>query len=107
MQGAGYSVALAGRRTSKLEETAAMGDAHGEKMLARRNRCQAVRFGRAPVFENARGVLLSDVLFNNVGVTAPPIPIEALTFAQWSEVVKVHLTGAFLSAQEAVRMMKA
>jgi NAD(P)-dependent dehydrogenase (short-subunit alcohol dehydrogenase family) len=42
-----------------------------------------------------------DVLFNNAGVTAPPIPIEALTFAQWSEVVKVHLTGAFLCAQEA------
>ena len=48
-----------------------------------------------------------DVLFNNAGCGAPAIPMEDLTFEQWSTVVGVNLTGAFLCAQEAIRMMKA
>jgi NAD(P)-dependent dehydrogenase (short-subunit alcohol dehydrogenase family) len=47
-----------------------------------------------------------DVLFNNAGINAPGIPMEDLTFEQWSAVVGVNLTGAFLCAQEAIRMMK-
>jgi NAD(P)-dependent dehydrogenase (short-subunit alcohol dehydrogenase family) len=47
-----------------------------------------------------------DVLFNNAGSGAPAIPIEDLTFEQWSTVVGVNLTGAFLCAQEAIRLMK-
>jgi NAD(P)-dependent dehydrogenase (short-subunit alcohol dehydrogenase family) len=48
-----------------------------------------------------------DLLFNNAGVSAPGVPIEDLTFEQWNAVVSVNLTGAFLCAQEAIRMMKA
>lgn len=48
-----------------------------------------------------------DVLFNNAGMGAPGIPMEDLTFEQWSAVVSVNLTGAFLCSQEAMRMMKA
>jgi NAD(P)-dependent dehydrogenase (short-subunit alcohol dehydrogenase family) len=48
-----------------------------------------------------------DVLFNNAGINAPAIPMEDLTYEQWSSVVGVNLTGAFLCAQEAIRMMKA
>ena len=48
-----------------------------------------------------------DVLFNNAGTGAPAIPMEDLTYEQWSAVVAVNLTGAFLCAQEAIRMMKA
>ena len=33
--------------------------------------------------------------------------MEELSFEQWSSVVGVNLTGAFLCAQEAIRMMKA
>jgi NAD(P)-dependent dehydrogenase (short-subunit alcohol dehydrogenase family) len=47
------------------------------------------------------------VLFNNAGISAPPVPIEELTFEQWQSVVGVNLTGAFLCTQAAVRMMKA
>ena len=47
-----------------------------------------------------------DVLFNNAGVGAPAIPMEDLSFEQWSEVVSVNLTGAFLCAQEAIKIMK-
>ena len=48
-----------------------------------------------------------DVLFNNAGMNAPGIPMEDLTFEQWNAVVSVNLTGAFLCAQEAIRLMKA
>jgi NAD(P)-dependent dehydrogenase (short-subunit alcohol dehydrogenase family) len=48
-----------------------------------------------------------DVLFNNAGRGAPAIPMEDLSVEQWTAVVNVNLTGAFLCAQEAIRMMKA
>ena len=47
-----------------------------------------------------------DVLFNNAGMGAPPVPFEDLTLAQWQAVVDVNLTGSFLCAQEAIRLMK-
>jgi NAD(P)-dependent dehydrogenase (short-subunit alcohol dehydrogenase family) len=48
-----------------------------------------------------------DVLFNNAGIDVPGVPIEDLTYEQWSAVVGVNLTGAFLCAQEAIKLMKA
>ena len=47
-----------------------------------------------------------DLLFNNAGIGAPPIPMEDLTYDQWQAVVDVNITGAFLCTQEAFRMMK-
>jgi len=47
-----------------------------------------------------------DVLFNNAGINAPAVPMDELTYAQWNSVVDVNLTGAFLCAQAAFRMMK-
>src|SRR5437016_2940349 len=47
-----------------------------------------------------------DVLFNNAGANAPGVPMEDLTYEQWSAVVGVNLTGAFLCTQEAFRLMK-
>ena len=48
-----------------------------------------------------------DLLFNNAGISTRNIPFEDLTYEQWSDVVAVNLTGAFLCAQHAFRMMKA
>ncbi len=47
-----------------------------------------------------------DLLFNNAGTSAPPVPLEDLTFAQWRSVVDVNLTGVFLCTQAAFRLMK-
>jgi NAD(P)-dependent dehydrogenase (short-subunit alcohol dehydrogenase family) len=47
-----------------------------------------------------------DVLFNNAGINAPGVPFEELTVEQWQSVVSTNLTGAFLCAQEAFRLMK-
>ena len=48
-----------------------------------------------------------DLLFNNAGIGAPPVPLEELPFEQWKAVVDTNLTGAFLCTQEAIRLMKA
>jgi NAD(P)-dependent dehydrogenase (short-subunit alcohol dehydrogenase family) len=47
-----------------------------------------------------------DLLFNNAGSGAPPLPLEDLTYEQWSSVVDANLTGAFLCTQEAIKVMK-
>jgi NAD(P)-dependent dehydrogenase (short-subunit alcohol dehydrogenase family) len=47
-----------------------------------------------------------DLLFNNAGLGAPPVPLEELTFPQWRAVIDTNLTGAFLCTQEAFRIMK-
>ena len=107
LQAAGYSVALAGRRAQELQETAQMGAASGGRMLAISSdvtRPEAVR----ELFQTvAREFERLDLLFNNAGTNAPAVPFEDITFEQWSTVVNVNLTGAFLCAQEAVRIMKA
>jgi NAD(P)-dependent dehydrogenase (short-subunit alcohol dehydrogenase family) len=102
LRGAGYQVVLAGRRASELEKTAGLaapmlpvptdvGDPASVRSLFARIR---ETFGRL------------DVLFNNAGMGAPAIPMEDLTFEQWSAVLAVNLTGSFLCAQEAIRLMK-
>jgi NAD(P)-dependent dehydrogenase (short-subunit alcohol dehydrogenase family) len=47
-----------------------------------------------------------DVLFNNAGTSAPAVSMEDLTYAQWSSVLGVNLTGSFLCAQAAFSLMK-
>ena len=47
-----------------------------------------------------------DLLFNNAGTGAPAIPMEDLTYEQWNNVLAVNLTGCFLCAQEAIKIMK-
>lgn len=106
MHAAGYAVVLAGRRISQLEDTAARGDGSGGRFLpvcADVSQPDSVKalFSRT---HNEFGRL--DVLFNNAGANAPAIAFENLSYAQWTQVVNVNLTGAFLCAQEAVRLMK-
>ncbi len=45
-------------------------------------------------------------MFNNAGVGAPPVNLEDITFEQWTNVVDINLTGSFLCAQAAIRLMK-
>ncbi len=47
-----------------------------------------------------------DLLFNNAGRFAPPVPLEDLTVDVWQDVVNVNLTGPFLCTQHAFRLMK-
>ena len=92
----GHRVALAGRRREKLEETAAESGAGQRALVSVRALFAATvaAFGRL------------DVLFNNAGRGAPPVPLEDITDEQWQQVVDVNLTGMFLCIREAFRVMK-
>ena len=90
----GYSVVLAGRRAETLEQTATEAGADAARTLvvvADVSDPSAVQ----QLFEKTKdrfGRL--DLLFNNAGTGAPPLPLEDLTFEQWRRVVDVNLTGA-------------
>ncbi len=106
LQNAGYTVVLAGRRIAELEKTAGLAEPAGGKTLvvpADVSLPDSVNalFGRVKL-EFGR----LDVLFNNAGLNAPGIPIEDLSFETWTSIVNVNLTGVFLCAQAAFRMMK-
>ena len=102
---AGYCVALAGRRQDALDETAMLGKA------AERTIALATDVGRP---EQVDALFKSttarwgrvDVLFNNAGSNAPGILFEDLSYAKWQSVVDCNLTGSFLCAQAAFRIMK-
>lgn len=47
-----------------------------------------------------------DVLFNNAGLLSKGVPLEELSWEQWCSVINTNLTGAFLCAQQAFKMMK-
>lgn len=107
LQGAGYSVVLAGRRAEELERTAAMAATGGGQMLAVPTDVGNPEAVRALFARTKEAFGRLDVLFNNAGIGAPGIPMENLSYEQWSAVVSVNLTGAFLCAQEAIKIMKA
>jgi len=106
LHAAGYYVVLAGRRAELLEQTCLLGgpEAHLLAVPTDVGNPDSVRALFARIQE-VFGRL--DVLFNNAGMGAPGIPMEDLSYEQWNAVVQVNLTGAFLCAQEAIRMMKA
>jgi NAD(P)-dependent dehydrogenase (short-subunit alcohol dehydrogenase family) len=102
---AGYAVVLAGRRKEALERTICLApkdsaclavptDVRDESSVDALFRASRERFGRL------------DLLFNNAGTGAPQIPFEDLSLTQWNDVVSVNLTGVFLCARAAFRLMK-
>jgi NAD(P)-dependent dehydrogenase (short-subunit alcohol dehydrogenase family) len=106
LQGAGFTVVLAGRRASELSRTAEMGVAGASPMLTVPTDVSDPESVRC-LFEVIRerfGRL--DLLFNNAGIGAPGVAFDELTDDDWLRVVNVNLNGAFFCAREAVRMMK-
>jgi len=102
----GWSVALAGRRSEALQQTAELAgaaadraqpvpaDVTDEAAVDRLFGATKERFGRL------------DLLFNNAGSGAPPVPLEEHSLEHWKRVVDVNLTGAFLCTRAAFRLMK-
>jgi len=102
----GFSVVLAGRRRAMLEQTAALAEASPPRMLVVPTDVSDPA-SIAALFDTVSTTYgRIDLLFNNAGISTRNIPLEELTFEQWSNVVAVNLTGSFLCAQHAFRMMK-
>ncbi|MFY0534281.1 SDR family oxidoreductase [Nannocystis pusilla] len=102
----GWSVALAGRRLQALEETA-----HRAGDAAERAFPVVVDVADPAAVEALFTAVRRrwdriDLLFNNAGAFLPSTPIEELAFADWTRVLQVNLTGTFLCAQQAFRVMK-
>jgi NAD(P)-dependent dehydrogenase (short-subunit alcohol dehydrogenase family) len=107
LSGDGFHVALLGRRAAELDHTAAAAPATGGRLLPIPTDITdpaqvAAAFARV---QKEFGRL--DLLFNNAGVGAPAVPMEDLELEHWHQAVSVNLTGAFLCAREAIRLMKA
>jgi NAD(P)-dependent dehydrogenase (short-subunit alcohol dehydrogenase family) len=107
LQGDGWNVVVTGRRKEQLEETLALAKAGGGKMVA-----IAADVGKPDdvkrLFAETKKAFGGrlDFLFNNAGMGAPAVPMEELSYEQWKAVLDVNLTGSFLCAQEAIKIMK-
>ncbi|EKX63475.1 SDR family oxidoreductase [Streptomyces ipomoeae] len=99
----GWSVALAGRREEKLEETAG-GSPDALCVRTDVSRPDDVTALFAAVRERFGRL---DLLFNNAGTFGPGgVPVEELSYDAWRHVVDTNLNGAFLCAQAAYRQMR-
>jgi len=103
--GAGYCVALAGRRLEPLEETA----------NASKNSANAICVSTDVSDDVAVDALFTaaknkwgkiDLLFNNAGIGARPVDMDELEVDEWRAVVDINLTGMFLCTRAAFGAMK-
>lgn len=101
----GWTIVAVGRRPDPLEETVAglTGDDHvavptdvtDPDAVDSLFEATVNRFGRV------------DLVFNNAGVSAPPVAPDKLAVQDWQRVVDINLTGSFLCARAAFAQMKA
>ena len=105
-QSVGYSVVLAGRRLVELEKTVALAAPGKGKMVAVRTDVGRPDSVQAAFAETKEVFGRLDILFNNAGINAPSVPLEDLTYEQWTQVLDINLTGAFLCAQAAFKLIK-
>jgi NAD(P)-dependent dehydrogenase (short-subunit alcohol dehydrogenase family) len=101
----GYAVVLAGRRRDALDETARQ--TSGGRTLSVPTDVTDPASVDALFATTKEKFGRLDLLFNNAGTGAPPVGFDELSFEQWSRVVATNLTGSFLCAQAAFRLMKA
>ena len=100
----GYSVVLAGRRADALDTV--VKESGSTKALA-----VATDVGQpesvAALFAKIKKTFgRIDVIFNNAGVSGIGTGFEDIAYDTWQNVVNTNLTGSFLCAQGAFKMMK-
>ena len=102
----GYSVTLTGRRKDPLEISAAeSGSAGSRALVVPADVADPEAVGN--LFAKTRETFTRiDVLFNNAGIFGPSGLFEDIPYAEWKAVQDTNVTGAFLCAREAFRMMK-
>lgn len=99
----GYTVVLMGRKQSTLLETAA-GAASADVLVCDVTDREQVRQAFVKI-ELDHGRI--DVLFNNAGIGSPYCLIDEISHETWMDVLQTNVTGSFLLAQQAFRLMRA
>jgi len=106
LSNAGYRVVLVGRRPEPLQVTASA-MAAGQPALVVPTDVSKPDSVDALFARINQDFGRLDVLFNNAGRNFPGIPFEDLSYEKWAAVMDVNITGMFLCAQGAFRLMKA
>lgn len=96
-----WTIVVAGRTRDDLDSTIA--EAGGMAVVADVSQADDVDGLFAKSVEAYGRV---DLLFNNAGVGAPPVPIDELDVETWKKVVDINLTGSFLCARAAFAQMR-
>lgn len=103
---AGYAVTLAGRSLHKLQTTRDAAGKDAERALCIeadvRDPDSVAALFAATIERWGR----LDLLFNNAGTGASPLPLEDLTLEQWHATLDTNVTGTFLCTQQAFRVMR-
>lgn len=101
-----YAVALAGRRQSPLETTAAESGSPGSRALVVPTDVSDPDAVHHLFLQTKETFGRIDVLFNNAGIFGPSVLFEDIPYEEWQAVVATNLTGSFLCAREAFKIMK-
>ena len=101
----GYAVALAGRRKAPLEMTAAESGSAASRALAAPTDVGDPDTVHNLFLQTKETFGRLDVLFNNAGIFGPSVLFEDIPYAEWKAVVDTNLTGSFLCAREAFRII--
>jgi NAD(P)-dependent dehydrogenase (short-subunit alcohol dehydrogenase family) len=101
----GWRVAAAGRRLAALEATVALAPAGSVlPVVADVTDADSVASLFAVVGDRSGRL---DLLVNNAGTGAPAGAVDEVPLEGWQSIVATNLTGSYLCAHHAVRMMKA
>lgn len=99
----GWSVAVAGRTPDTIDEVARKLGPSGlavQTDVTKPNDVENLFNQTVDTFGHV------DLLFNNAGMAASPVPVDELPIDEWNNVVAVNLTGAFLCARAAFGHMR-
>jgi NAD(P)-dependent dehydrogenase (short-subunit alcohol dehydrogenase family) len=100
----GFTLVLTGRQQDKIDAACATLDGQGHIAVAADVGVEADVDALFERVETTFGRL--DLLFNNAGRNGPAVELDALSVAEWNDIVATNLTGSFLCARAAFALMK-
>ena len=100
----GFTLVLTGRQQDKIDAACATLDGQGHIAVAADVGIEAEVDALFERVETTFGRL--DLLFNNAGRNGPAVEVDALSVAEWNDIVATNLTGSFLCARAAFALMK-